>query len=181
MKTSLPREKNPNPYIFTKSCNFVLYFGNRLLTDLSLSCTILMIAYLNLTTPIYRYCVWHSGSEPFALCLALDRHWLCYSTNEQPKKSELPALKVLTVRFFPFIRSMDSFLNNLGEGRTFEACLTAVTAFPAMYSELSWKKIGQQKHTHLCLKMGCGIWKNNMGWRNISLNFSVNHLLLAFL
>lgn len=78
-------EKKKIPYISTKSCNFVLSFGKRLLTGLSLSCTILTIAYLNLTTPIYRYCIRHSGSEPFALCLALDRHWLCYSANEQWK------------------------------------------------------------------------------------------------
>lgn len=56
------------------------------------------------------------------------------------KSEQLQALKVLPVRFFPFIQSMNSFLNILGQGRIFEACLAAVTAFPAMYSESSLEK-----------------------------------------
>lgn len=59
------KKKKKIPYISTKSCHFVLYFEKRLLTGLSLSCPILMAAYLNLTTPVYRYCTWHSGNELF--------------------------------------------------------------------------------------------------------------------
>lgn len=130
------KRKKKIPYISTESRTFLLYFGKRLLTGLSLSCTIQTIAYLNLTTPIYRYCIWHSGSEPgLGQTLAVLQHKWTTKKSEQ-----LQALKVLTVRFSPFIQSMDSFFNNLGEGRIFEACLTAVTAFPAMYSELSLEK-----------------------------------------
>lgn len=146
----------------------MLCFGKRLFTCLSLSCTILMIAYLSLTTSIYIYCIWHFGSEPFALCLALDRYWPCYSTNYEKKLEQPQVLKDLTVRFPPFIQSI-WFIFLL------------ITWEREGYLNL-WitpgKKLGQLKHTHFCLKMGCGIKKKkqqniqqNIVWRDISLNF----------
>lgn len=83
-----PAKRKKIPYISTKSCNFVLYFGKRWLTGLSLSCTTLVIAYFNLTTLFTCYCIRHSGIKPFDLCMALERYWLCYSTTNQPTKNQ---------------------------------------------------------------------------------------------
>lgn len=64
MRTSLPKRKRYILHISSKSCYFVLCFGKRLLTALSPSCTILMVACLSLPTPIYRGCMRQPGGSP---------------------------------------------------------------------------------------------------------------------
>lgn len=62
VRTSLPKEKGISSTFHLKAVIFVLFFLKRLLTGLSLSCTILTNAYLSLPTPIHVHMtLWERG------------------------------------------------------------------------------------------------------------------------